>query len=30
VGIAAVAVVIGTAIAIFFAIYIGLKWRFFR
>jgi hypothetical protein len=29
-GIAAVAVVSGTAIAIFFAIYIGLKWRFFR
>jgi hypothetical protein len=30
VGLAAVAVVIGTAIAIFFGIYIGLKWRFFR
>jgi uncharacterized membrane protein (UPF0136 family) len=30
VGIAAVAVVIGTSIAIFFAIYIGLKWRFFK
>jgi hypothetical protein len=30
VGLAAVAIVIGTAIAIFFGIYIGLKWRFFR
>ena len=30
VGLAAVAVVIGTAIAIFFGIYIGLKWKFFR
>ena len=30
VGLAAVAVVIGTAIAIFFGIYIGLKWRLFR
>jgi hypothetical protein len=30
VGLAAVAVVIGTAIAICFGIYIGLKWRFFR
>jgi hypothetical protein len=30
VGLAAVAVVIGTAIAILFGIYIGLKWRFFR
>ena len=30
VGFAAVAVVIGTAIAIFFGIYIGLKWRLFR
>ena len=29
-GLAAVAVVIGTAIAIRFGIYIGLKWRFFR
>ena len=30
VGFAAVAVVIGTAIAICFGVYIGLKWRFFR
>jgi hypothetical protein len=30
VGLAAVAVVIGTVIAICFGIYIGLKWRFFR
>jgi hypothetical protein len=30
VGLAAVAVVLGTAIAICFGIYIGLKWRFFR
>ena len=30
IGLAAVAVVIGTAIAIYFGIYIGLKWRFFR
>jgi hypothetical protein len=30
VGLAAVAVVIGTAIAIGFGISIGLKWRFFR
>jgi hypothetical protein len=30
VGLAAVAIVIGTAIAIFFGIYIGWKWRFFR
>ena len=30
VGLAAVAIVIGTAISIFFGIYIGLKWRFFR
>ena len=29
VGLAAVAVVIGTAIAICFGIYIGLQWRFF-
>jgi hypothetical protein len=29
-GLPAVAVVIGTAIAIWFGIYIGLKWRFFR
>ena len=30
VGLAAVSVVIGTAIAVFFGIYIGLKWRFFE
>src|SRR5262245_10995796 len=30
VGFAAVAVVIGTSIAIFFGIYIGLKWGLFR
>jgi hypothetical protein len=30
VGLAAVAVVIGTAIAICFGIYIGWKWRFFK
>ena len=29
-GLAAVAVAIGTAIAVFFGIYIGLKWRFLR
>jgi hypothetical protein len=29
-GLAGMAVVIGTAIAICFGIYIGLKWRFFR
>jgi hypothetical protein len=30
VGVAAVAIVIGTAIAVFFGIYIALKWRCFR